>query len=330
MGKFGKFPTVPREYLLARHTAIVATLNSFPTAWPALSMAHIFSLDLLQLDRADRFQARHRVPFLQLRLNQDQVCYDFLKWYITVAPTYDVSDTTLPFLDLANADPSESMDYLNSVSLKKVDVGMLVAMTLLKLRMVLDLKDAAEYSAQWRARHPTDTGEEMPESGEQEKSNEAKDFDKPTSGEQIPTPKKDPAKAMDDTQNPNDPENLASALEDLSIARESDLASPEPEDPPPRMRSTILARSPGLVSPDVLVTVESHSQTLYDLVRTRNKHVWKCILNPDVHLRAEISGMDPVPVKGSLKEAQVVVQVGEAAWRETPGALEWLRTMVKG
>ena len=69
-------------------------------------------MGMLILDRADKYKHRYSAPFLMLRLAKDQTCYDFLKWHITIAPTHDFSNTSLPFLDTHNADPLESIDYI--------------------------------------------------------------------------------------------------------------------------------------------------------------------------------------------------------------------------
>ncbi|KAJ3052341.1 hypothetical protein HK097_006493 [Rhizophlyctis rosea] len=83
-------------------------------------------------------KARYSAPFLALELGKDQACYDFLKWYITVAPTYDFSDTSLPFLNIHNANALESVDYIVATDWMKLDLSVLVAMYLLKLKFLLD------------------------------------------------------------------------------------------------------------------------------------------------------------------------------------------------
>ena len=70
-----------------------------------------------------------------LHLSKDQICYDFLKWYITVAPTSDFFNTSLPFLDIHNADALESIEYIEESNWMDLDLSVLVAMLLVKMRI---------------------------------------------------------------------------------------------------------------------------------------------------------------------------------------------------
>ncbi|KAJ3048991.1 hypothetical protein HK097_010004 [Rhizophlyctis rosea] len=101
----------------------------------SFEQAYDQAMDLLILDRADEYKARYSVPFLALQLGKDQACYDFLKRYFTVTPTYDPS---LPSLNTQNANALESVVYIVESDWKNLDLSVLVAMYLLKLRLMLD------------------------------------------------------------------------------------------------------------------------------------------------------------------------------------------------
>lgn len=93
--------------------------------------------DMLRLNRIDNQGVRDIVPHLMLRLGREQECYDFLKWFATTGKRrdYDWSDTTLPYLDIRGADFFEWID----IFVQDVSLSHLVAVTLLKLRVFLDL-----------------------------------------------------------------------------------------------------------------------------------------------------------------------------------------------
>jgi hypothetical protein len=96
-------------------------------------------MDMLQLCRGDNMGVRSLIPALMLRLNQDQRCYDFVKWWtlITDKSDYDWGDTDLPYLDIRNADVFEDVKYLDR---RWMDLSHLAAVTLLKIKLVLDLE----------------------------------------------------------------------------------------------------------------------------------------------------------------------------------------------
>ncbi|KAJ3034005.1 hypothetical protein HDV00_005582 [Rhizophlyctis rosea] len=105
--RFGKFPTAPVEYLQIRGGG------------------------------KDTGDARNSFPS-SCSLNEDQACYDFIKWYATAAPTYDwaASDKTT-FLNINDADVYEDVDIWMTVK----ELYLLVAATLVKLKVLLDLQD---------------------------------------------------------------------------------------------------------------------------------------------------------------------------------------------
>ncbi|KAJ3057001.1 hypothetical protein HK097_001485 [Rhizophlyctis rosea] len=69
----------------------------------------------------------------------DQTVYDFIKWYATTGrqPDYDWDDLEQPFLNIVGDNAFEPVDCLLDLE----DTQFLVAATLLKVRILLDLKE---------------------------------------------------------------------------------------------------------------------------------------------------------------------------------------------
>ncbi|KAJ3046726.1 hypothetical protein HK097_000598 [Rhizophlyctis rosea] len=145
LGKVSKYGGVPNQYLVCRRAFLFCTykLHSID----AYQQGYDQAMDMLILDRADKYKARYAAPFHMLLLGKDQTAYDFLKWYITVAPTYDFSDTSLPFLDLHNANALESVDYITQSNWMDLDLSVLVAMMFLKLRISMDCQNIKDFAA---------------------------------------------------------------------------------------------------------------------------------------------------------------------------------------
>lgn len=99
-------------------------------------LAHM--MDMLRLCRGDNLGVRQIVPALMLQLDQDQECYDFVKWYQTQGrgSDYDWGDMHLPFLDVKNADVVESTKYMAG---SFGDVHHLSATMLLKIKILTDV-----------------------------------------------------------------------------------------------------------------------------------------------------------------------------------------------
>ena len=136
-----------RDYMRARFGFVEAILkvNSFDAVETALD--HF--MDVLRLCRSDNMGVRHHIPALLLRLGKDQECYDFLKWWQTSGQDshYDWGDTSLPYLNIKNADLLEPADYLCS---EYCDLSYTVAAALLKTRLLLGVKEALQSSATLR------------------------------------------------------------------------------------------------------------------------------------------------------------------------------------
>ena len=102
--------------------------------------------DMLRLCRKDNMGVRDHVPALMLRLGLDQDCYDFIKWYGTTGMRgdYDWGDMSEPFLDIKNADVFEPVEPFCG---KYQAVGHNVALTLLKFKLLFDLRNLHSNSA---------------------------------------------------------------------------------------------------------------------------------------------------------------------------------------
>lgn len=134
VGRFWRFASL-RDYMMARYAAALALYKVKSRDAVEKSLEHF--TDMLRLDRSDGQGVRDVIPHLMLRLGREQECYDFLKWYATTGTRsdYDWSDTTLPFLDIHGADVFEWID----IFVEGVSLSHFVAVTLLKLRVLLDL-----------------------------------------------------------------------------------------------------------------------------------------------------------------------------------------------
>ncbi|MCJ1388641.1 hypothetical protein MMC18_001489 [Xylographa bjoerkii] len=126
-----------RPYMRARF-ALVETLLKIKT-YVALEAAHGHIMDMLRLCRSDNMGVRDVLPALELRLGRDQQCYDFCKWWATTGQKgdYDWGDMDNPYLDVKGADVFEPPleNFLTSY-----DLSHTVAITLLKVRMLIDVR----------------------------------------------------------------------------------------------------------------------------------------------------------------------------------------------
>ena len=124
-----------RDYMRARFALVeaMAKINSAESVEAQLD--HL--MDMLRLCRGDNMGVRDLVPALMLRLNKDQECYDFIKWWVVVSqnPHYDWGDNSLPYLDIKNADIFEPVDrfcgHFRAASYFS-------SLTLLKIKLLLD------------------------------------------------------------------------------------------------------------------------------------------------------------------------------------------------
>ncbi|KAL8676592.1 MAG: hypothetical protein Q9186_006908 [Xanthomendoza sp. 1 TL-2023] len=248
---WGIFET--RNYMRSRYALVEALLEIKNYAAVEAAQDHI--RDILRLCRSDNMGTRDLLPALCLRLGRDQECYDFCKWYATTGSEckYDWGNMDLGFLDVKDADVFESLP--NGFLSRYGNLSLTVAVTLLKIRLLLDLR-ALQNSMILRRKV---------------------------------------------------------APEILDIVR-SQLVT-----------TLILGNSKIMNSADQRPAVrdlEKQVQMLYSRVGAHNKQFWPALLNPRKHLGAQPHAYSA----GSLEEMQMVLNHSYDSWKETPGAIEVIRT----
>ncbi len=127
-----------RDYMRARSAAASALLKVDTVLAVKKALEHF--TDMMRLCRSDNLGVRDFVPNLMLRLGREQECYDFLKWWTIPNEHYDWGDTSLPYLNIRNADPFESIAGFVADSDAQVELSHLVTLTLLKVRLRRDLQ----------------------------------------------------------------------------------------------------------------------------------------------------------------------------------------------
>lgn len=132
---WGIFET--RPFMTAKYNLIEKLIeyNTCTTILEALTE----SLDCLRLCRGDNMGVRFLVPSLYLKLNREQECYDFIKWWATCDDiSYDWGDMSLPYLNIKDADIYEQLD---EKFFKKFDIQYLIALFLIKIRIYISLQE---------------------------------------------------------------------------------------------------------------------------------------------------------------------------------------------
>ncbi|KAJ3032274.1 hypothetical protein HDV00_007731 [Rhizophlyctis rosea] len=285
------------HHMMYRKRTMDFALKHFKTLDPLQTFLHDTMWLTTCADRPDPHRIRDYIPPLLLRLNKDQKCYDFIKWYATQYKAWLAQDDNAwwrkillndgKFLNITNANAFEDVEYLNNVNF-----NLLVAAMLVKLRILLDLEVAVK---------------------------------------------------KDVVQDESAPVNHLEPRFPIVI-RQGIPAKHV-------YRSSILANGQSLVRPPYNVKIlksefEKQVHCLFALVERTNKHFWKILLNPEAHIDVEIDQPIPwifmvegrqlgakskvfAPVEGSLKEAQATLQKYLDAWKETEGALEWVRGKVE-
>ncbi|EXU97050.1 MYND finger domain protein [Metarhizium robertsii] len=132
-----------RPYIRARYALVDAMLISYGTAGGPvdvvqMSLDHL--LDMMRLCRSDNLGLRELIPALYIRLGKDQDAYDFMKWYATTGQKMDYNwgDMEEPFLDTKDADVLEAP--VKSWKGRVLDLNHVVAVVLIKVRIMLDLQ----------------------------------------------------------------------------------------------------------------------------------------------------------------------------------------------
>ncbi|KAI1162985.1 hypothetical protein F5B18DRAFT_621579 [Nemania serpens] len=127
-----------RDYMRARFAVArqVLLLGTFDGVSEALEHMR----DMLRLCRSDNMGVGDQVPAIMLRLDLDQECYDFVKWWVTCDPhgTHDWGDMSLPYLNIHGADFFEDPGFLLG---KFPALNFTVAILLLKLKVLVDIRN---------------------------------------------------------------------------------------------------------------------------------------------------------------------------------------------
>ncbi|KAJ2977709.1 hypothetical protein NQ176_g4221 [Zarea fungicola] len=120
-----------RFALAGEHLLPLGTLSSVKQA-----LKHM--RDMMRLCRADNMGLRDIIPAMMLRLDLDQDCYDFVKWWATgTDDNYDRGDMSLPYLSTRDADPFEHPGYILG---KFASLNGILAILLLKLKILVDIR----------------------------------------------------------------------------------------------------------------------------------------------------------------------------------------------
>ncbi|PWY93099.1 hypothetical protein BO94DRAFT_532868 [Aspergillus sclerotioniger CBS 115572] len=131
------------DYLFSKYllTEVMDKINTRHAVQERLDLL----LSLVHVFRADEVGTRWKIPALLIRLKRDQESYDFMKWFCLAKKPdpIDEMNPALPFLDLKNADALENVtpfitDWEVTPLVERVHT--MLALTLLKVRLVLDLR----------------------------------------------------------------------------------------------------------------------------------------------------------------------------------------------
>ncbi|KAK1215710.1 hypothetical protein PQX77_021672 [Marasmius sp. AFHP31] len=142
-----------RDYMRARSALLHELLKVNTRQAVQSALDHI--LNMLRLCRSDNIGVRSIAPALYLRLGRDQDCYDFCKWWATCDPDghYDWGNMELPYLSTKDADVFEPA---NPFLKRFPDLAHTVSITLLKIRLLIDLQTLARIERETSTRVPNE------------------------------------------------------------------------------------------------------------------------------------------------------------------------------
>ena len=126
---------VTDEYILARY-ALGQTLLEIRT-YKAIDEADGHMHNMLRF--CENRRSINDLPILKLRLGRDQQCYDFCKWYATIGQSgrVDCLEMDSPYFEIQDADVFEPL--LEAHLSRSLNLSHAVAITLLKVRLLIDL-----------------------------------------------------------------------------------------------------------------------------------------------------------------------------------------------
>jgi hypothetical protein len=125
-------------------------------------------MNMLRLYQCDDIGFRDAVPPLMLRLNLDQTCYDFLKWWAmaTMDPEYKFDDTWIAYPNVRNSNVFEDVDcFVLQPHSRPPELGdtisHTVSLTLLKIRLLFELERIEELASVLRLKLPQEIVDEI-------------------------------------------------------------------------------------------------------------------------------------------------------------------------
>ena len=139
VGRFWEVPVT--QYYMESRYRLFHFLERMENSYAALLEAIELGKDLLRLWRKDGEGVRIHMAVMYLQLNSYeslQNCYDHIKWFDTYdmhGTQHDMSDLSLPYLDIIGADMCED-DYALSVT---VCLYNMVALVVIKMRLLYQL-----------------------------------------------------------------------------------------------------------------------------------------------------------------------------------------------
>ncbi|KAK5119363.1 hypothetical protein LTR85_007719 [Meristemomyces frigidus] len=137
VGRFWEFPGAS-PYLHARLSLVKALLKQ--RTREAVETALYHSRDMLRLAHFDNVEVRRLMPAMYMRLGLDQECYDFVKWWhFAMQDCRNDFQPATPYLTMKGEDIYEPIFYAER-EIVSPDVGHMFALTLLKVRVLVDLR----------------------------------------------------------------------------------------------------------------------------------------------------------------------------------------------
>ncbi|KAM0286891.1 hypothetical protein ACHAO9_008016 [Fusarium lateritium] len=157
VGRFHRFPKT-RVYIRARFNLVACLLGEFGSPGgheDAVREGLYHLLHILRLSDSDTLGVREIVPHLYLRLNKDQEAYDFLNRHAAIGAeyNYDWVDAPDSYRDIKGADVlEEPLKVWSNGSL--ISLSHVAAVTLIKVKVLLDLQAAQSTSRALRSTMP--------------------------------------------------------------------------------------------------------------------------------------------------------------------------------
>ncbi|KAJ5256932.1 hypothetical protein N7478_013036 [Penicillium angulare] len=93
-------------------------------------------MEMLRLCPSDNMGVRSSVPGVMLRLDKDQECYDFVKWWALASINYDWEDHSR-YYNIKNADAFEAIDFMGDNPLG--ELPHFICLMILKIKLLSEL-----------------------------------------------------------------------------------------------------------------------------------------------------------------------------------------------